>query len=200
MPALFTPAGVIQPAKSGSKRWSWPAPEIFWRGENAAEIISKIPIPVELGSLEAAAAQFNGPSGLALDDYLLSPLGLSRAETWLCDLVPHSCMNSEQSAAIEQKYSALARQFGLPPASVPSVPARLADAHRQEEILAELNASQAEVLILLDDQPIKWFLSTFDSRWKLLSDFGDTPQSYGQLHPVSIAGRRLRVLPVVHPR
>jgi uracil-DNA glycosylase len=175
-------------------------PEIFWRGEHAAEIIGKIGVPAGMGSLEPAAAMFNGPSGLALDDYFLSPLGLSRADAWLCDLLPHSCVNPAQQAAINREYSKEAEESGLPPASVPAVPAQLADARRRQEILAELTASQAGVLILLGDQPIKWFLAAFDRRRRRLADFGETPHSYGQLHPVNIAGRPLHVLPLVHPR
>jgi hypothetical protein len=76
-------------------------PEIFWNGENAAEIISKIAIPQEAGHLKPAEERFNGPSGNTLDKLYLTPLELSRSDVWLCDLVPHSLMSKNQKNAIQ---------------------------------------------------------------------------------------------------
>ncbi len=171
-------------------------PYIFWRGEKADEIIRRINIPPEIGTLVPAPANLNGPSGIALDDLFLAPLGLSRDDAWLCDLVPHSCVNPSQMKAIERSYEPLREQYGLPEHSIPPVPTRLADDHRRSEILQELRDSQAETLILLGDQPIKWFLRHFDNRWKRLSDF----EPYGQRHRTDIDGITIDVLPLVHPR
>ena len=48
-------------------------PRIFWDGnpEEAAEIISRIKIPKELGTLEPADPRFNGPSAKVLDEHIL---------------------------------------------------------------------------------------------------------------------------------
>lgn len=54
-------------------------PCIFWRGDGAAQIIEQVAIPEKLGRLVSADTQFNGPSGKALDDLFLKPLGVSRA-------------------------------------------------------------------------------------------------------------------------
>ncbi len=171
-------------------------PYIFWRGDGAEEIIAGITVPPAVGKLVPAAAEFNGPSGMALDRLFLEPLGLSRDEAWLCDLVPHSCMNPSQREAIKRAYAPRMQEHGLPEVSIPAVPAQLADDGRRKAILKELIESQAETLILLGDQPIRWFLSSFDSRWQRLSDF----QPYGAEHEVQLDGRRLRVLPLAHPR
>ncbi|MFA7187690.1 MAG: hypothetical protein WC051_05955, partial [Dehalococcoides mccartyi] len=42
---------------------------IFWRGENAEEIISRIPLPEGAGGLISAGEKFNRPTGRALDKY-----------------------------------------------------------------------------------------------------------------------------------
>src|SRR5687767_9922054 len=65
-------------------------PYIFWRGDGAGDIIRQIEVPPAVGRLLPADAQFNGPSGIALDEHILRPLGLERSDAWLCDLVPHS--------------------------------------------------------------------------------------------------------------
>lgn len=175
-------------------------PAIFWDGEDAAPIIEQIVIPGALGRLVPADRRYNGPSGIALDTHILNPLGLSRSESWLCDLVPHSCMNRGQRKALKRKYLPLVKQYGLPEATVPPVPDKLADESRRQSILDELKESQAEILILLGDQPIKWFLVHYDDRWKKLTNLGQEPDSYGRLHEVQIDSLNLQVLPLAHPR
>jgi uracil-DNA glycosylase len=175
-------------------------PEIFWRGENAESIISKITIPSDLGALLPADSKFNGPSGKALDELILEPLGLNRNSTWLCDLVPYSCVNATQMKAIERSYNPRVEVYSLPKHSVPSLPQPLTDEARRNEILDEIIESKADSLILLGDQPIRWFLSDFDNRWKNLSDFGEPLLNYGILHETSFRGKPIKILPLAHPR
>jgi hypothetical protein len=172
-------------------------PEIFWKGENAAEIISKITVPPEAGYL--VPAKTNGPSGKALDELYLKPLGLSRADAWLCDLVPHSFMNKNQKEAIAARYSPLCGKYNLPAATVPEKPRILIETSRRNEILAELEESQAETIILLGDEPIKWFLSYVSDCQKIkLSDFGR--ETYGTPHLINIGSKAYSVIPLVHVR
>ena len=65
-------------------------PRIFWDGnpEEAAEIISRIHLPEGLGTLEPAGSHLNGPSAKVLDEHILAPLGFTRKDAWLCDLLP----------------------------------------------------------------------------------------------------------------
>ena len=53
-------------------------PQIFWTSEGVEKIIADIHIPEELGKLVPANKNLNGPSGVALDDLFLKPLGYSR--------------------------------------------------------------------------------------------------------------------------
>ena len=41
-------------------------PSIFWRGEDAEQIISKIKVPEGVGAWTVASSSLNGPSGKAL--------------------------------------------------------------------------------------------------------------------------------------
>lgn len=175
-------------------------PCIFWRGDDSVALLNIVAIPPTLGKLLPAPRTLNGPSGRSLDEDILGPMGVPRSDAWLADLVPHSCMNPNQQAAIKDHYEPLRVQHGLPVPSVPRVPEILADAARQEALLNELIESKAEILILLGDQPIRWFLNRWDTSLEQLADFGTDARSYGRLHPLSIGNRRIRVLPVAHPR
>jgi hypothetical protein len=175
-------------------------PDIFWRGEGAAELISRIRVPPDLGRLVPAPARFNGPSGVALDELILSPMGLVRSDAWLCDLVCHSCLNPQQEAAVRRAYLPLARSHGLSVPSVPTVPRVLADSERRAAILGELMESDAEVLVVLGDQPLRWFLRPLARAHPRLADFGATPAAYGRAHPVTVGGREIAVVPLAHPR
>lgn len=175
-------------------------PYIFWRGDNADAIIQNIVVPQTLGTLVPANQRYNGPSGFALDDLILKPLGLSRADAWLCDLVPHSCVNPAQNKAIQRAYFPVANNHGLPKPTIPPVPTVLADEKRRSAICDELQESGANTLILLGDKPIRWFLAHFDPHWKRVADFMRDGQPYGKPHIAQINGRHMKVLPLAHPR
>lgn len=175
-------------------------PYIFWRGEDAESIIQRIAMPKELGKLVPAKQEFNGPSGIALDNLILNPLGVERNQAWLCDLVPHSCVNPSQGKAIEREYLPIIQRFNLTEPSVPPVPNQPTDEGRRKAILNEIIESEARFLILLGDKPIQWFLSYFNEHWNKLSDFGRDGLSYGQLHNTNLSGKKIKVLPLAHPR
>ena len=180
-------------------------PEIFWRGDGAEEVIRQVAVPPPAGRLEPAARVLNGPAGRALDQYYLDPLGIDRRGVWLCDLVPHSCMNEGQARAIVRAYRPLARQLGLPEVDWPRAPRtaadwrRLVDGERREQILAEMAAAAPAVLVTLGDVPLRRFARHFGARPEL-AGYGDSRDRYGRLHEVTIAGRRLQLLPLAHPR
>lgn len=176
-------------------------PEIFWRGSRSAahKIISAIELPHGAGNLTPASDQLNGPSGKALDDLFLHPLELSRDDAWLCDLVPHSCMNDKQALALQRAYDPLRESLGLPAYDWPRLPMNLANKERCAAIEDEIAQSDAEVLVTLGDQPLKWFTQHYGTH-ATLSAYGETGSEYGQPHPLTIAGRKLQLLPLVHPR
>lgn len=178
-------------------------PEIFWTGENAEEIISKIKIPKQLGKLtNPSNKKLNGPSGRALDEKYLTPLGMNREETWLCDLLSESRVNEKQRLALERYYTTdIIQKFKLTPATIPSFDKNELNSEvRRQEILGELDKSEADTLILLGDLPIKWFLRFYEKRYSRLSQFGQTEQTYGKKHDLRINGKTYKVIPLCHPR
>ena len=179
-------------------------PSIFWVGDNAEEIISGIKIPAELGSLTVPTNKgMNGPSGKALDELYLKPLGLSRDDTWLCDLLPESRVNERQKNVIEKFYNqSLNDGYDLKPASIPDFKkSELNSPERRLEILQELETSQANTIILLGDLPIYWFLRFYSyHKFSKLSDFIKADSDYGQPQELKINGKSYHVIPFCHPR
>jgi len=175
-------------------------PCIFWDGTDADDIIASIPIPDAAGVLVPADERLNGPSGRALDQDFLAPIGVDRSQTWLCDLVPHTCLNPAQKKALAREYDPRREALGLPEVDLPDVPDAFADRARRAQVLTEIREARPEILVLLGDQPIRHFLAAYDGRWRRLADFGKTPEAYGQLHPTNLDGIELKVLPLAHPR
>lgn len=168
-------------------------PCIFWKGDSieAEKIIERIDT-LGQGALFPAEDKFNGPSGRSLDENYLHPLGMLREDAWLCDLVSYSCQNTGQINAIERAYKPL----GLPPCTIPKVPSVLATNERVLEIVSELEKSEAGTIILLGDQPVRWFLSRFTSMYKKLSDF----TIYGKPVSIFINNKEYQVIALAHPR
>lgn len=177
-------------------------PRIFWDGniEEAAEIIGKIRIPKELGTLEPAGTHLNGPSAKVLDEHILAPLGYTRKDVWLCDLLPETRINSSQAKVIKEKYNPLIEQYGLNPVTIPNRPTVFCDIKRCKEILAELKESQAELLVLLGDIPIQQFLNrVVDVNYTNLQEYVNI-YGYGNKSKSIINNRKIFVLPLAHPR
>jgi uracil-DNA glycosylase len=89
--------------------------------------------------------------------------------------------------------------YSLPKPSVPIVPRKLSDEGRRDQIYKEIIESKSEILILLGDKPIQWFLKFFDQRWNKLSEFG-TANQYGQIHQAKLKDKDIHILPIAHPR
>ena len=178
-------------------------PEIFWNGNNAENIINKIRIPNELGKLTLPKdIRLNGPSGRALDRSFLSPLDLTRQNTWLCDLLPESRVNNNQQRAIRKNYTKdIVERYNLKPATIPVFNrAELNSKKRIDEILVELEMSKAEKLILLGDLPIYYFIRHFNKKYSRLVQFGNTSDSYGREHEIKINDKIYQIIPLCHPR
>lgn len=177
-------------------------PYIFWDGNNdeAKRVISRISIPSELGELVLPNGNLNGPSGKVLDEHILNILGVSRGDAWLCDLLPEPRLNPNQLKVVSEKYNPLVEKFGLSKVTIPPVPKKYCDDVRRCEITKEIIESTAEMVVLLGDLPIKEYLSKVSSvKFGSLREF-TVDYGYGRPIEVDLAGRRLEILPLAHPR
>lgn len=177
-------------------------PRIFWDGnpEEARAIINTIAIPKELGILEPAGRQLNGPSAKVLDENILAPLGYTREDAWLCDCLPETRLNPSQVKALRDKYNPLIAKYNLNPVTIPVRPNSFCNKSRSAEITEELLQSQAELLVLLGDIPITQYLKKvanipYSTLGEYVALYG-----YGNCTEVSIHGKALQVLPLAHPR
>lgn len=177
-------------------------PRIFWDGDpgEAKRIIDKISIPAELGTLEPAGKQLNGPSAKVLDENILAPLGFSRADAWLCDCLPETRINPSQAKVIRERYNPLIEKHGLNRVTIPNRPATFCNQQRAEKITDELMQSNAELLVLLGDIPIAQYLNKVaDVPYKTLGEYVDL-YGYGTQTKALLNGKCINVLPLAHPR
>lgn len=177
-------------------------PRIFWDGnpEEAKRIIDAVAIPKELGVLEPASRQLNGPSAKVLDENILSPLGFTREDAWLCDCLPETRINPSQAKALREKYNPLIEEYGLNPVTIPERPSAFCDKKRCEEITEELLQSEAELFVLLGDIPIAQYLNKVaDVPYSTLGEYVDL-YGYGNATETIICGKTIKVLPLAHPR
>lgn len=177
-------------------------PRIFWDGNEAEarEIIGQITIPEELGYLEPAGKSLNGPSAKVLDDNILAPLGYTRSDAWLCDCLPETRINSSQAKVLKEKYNPLIEKYNLNPVTIPARPSAFCDKARSVEITDELMQSEAELLVLLGDIPIAQYLKKVANvPYSTLGEYVDT-YGYGTKTDITINGKRMKVLPLAHPR
>jgi hypothetical protein len=124
-------------------------PYIFWRGQNVDKIIDGIQVPTEVGRLEPADTVFNGPSGLVLDRMFLKPLGITRDDVWLSDIILFTRINSGQRAALKKNYDPIVIRYNLPECTTPDFDKNELDNEtRGKEIISEIEKSGAKILIL----------------------------------------------------
>ena len=172
-------------------------PYIFWKGDCAELIIKQIKLPKDAGNLFPAVDKFNGPSGRALDTEYLIPLGLTREDCWLCDLVPYSMLNPSQQKAIDRnKVLFENHNLKLPDMIPASLANRRIEKSRVTEIVGEIEESKAEYLITLGNEPIKNFVKIFNPEIKLL----DSTDTYGNIQDILIDGVPMKLIALVHPR
>ena len=177
-------------------------PRIFWDGnvEEAKAIISDINIPKELGYLEPASKQLNGPSAKVLDENILAPLGFKRENAWLCDCLPETRINPSQLKAIKEKYNPLIEKYSLNEVTIPTRPSTFCDEARSREITEELMESGAELLVLLGDIPIAQYLKKVsDVPYSTLGEYVEL-YGYGNATETIIGDKKIKVLPLAHPR
>ena len=125
------------------------------------------------------------------------PLGLSREECWLCDLVAYSMLNPGQEEALRRNED-LFEKFKLKKPSMRSADKanRIIDDIRRNEIVSEIKKSEAKYLITLGNEPLVNFVKEYNPDIKPLN----LKEEYGYIQDMTIEGYSLKLIPLVHPR
>lgn len=100
---------------------------------------------------------------------------------------------------IEREYLPWMARLGLPAYQFPPVPKELMTAARATEIEQEILQASPSVLVTFRDQPLKWFASRYRAHPKL-ETYDGSEHEYYRHHDIAIGGRRMKLLPLVHPR
>jgi len=115
-------------------------------------------------------------------------------------MLPETRLNPNQLRVLKEKYNPLIEEYGLNEVTIPKRPNTFCDSRRCEEITDELRRSEAELLILLGDLPIRQYLSRVaDVPYTSLQEFAEL-YGYGNAAEAVVAGKAMRVLPLAHPR
>ena len=172
-------------------------PYIFWKGDCTELILNRIKLPMGAGKLIPAEEKFNGPSGKVLDEEYLAPLGLSRDDCWLCDLVPYSMLNPGQEKVLRRN-ELLFEKFKLKKHSMRSADKvnRIIGDTRWNEIVSEIKKSKAKYLITLGNEPLINLVKGYDPDIKPLN----LKQEYGSIRNIVIDGYPMKLIALVHPR
>jgi hypothetical protein len=177
-------------------------PYIFWDGnpKDTLTIINQINIPEGLGKLVLPNSNLNGPSAKVLVENILKPMGYSRSDAWLCDLLPESRLNPNQLKVIQERYNPLVEKYGLNKVTVPIEDGHFSDEIRAKEITVEILKSQADTVILLGDIPIQQYLKYECSiEFKSLREYTQK-HGYGTPLIIKLGTKEIEVILLTHPR
>ena len=109
-------------------------------------------------------------------------------------------LNPRQIKVLKEKYEPVREQYNLNKVRIPKCPTIFCNQKRCEEILTEIEESQAEILVLLGDIPIQQFLNRVaEVNYSSLQEYVDL-YGYGNCSQTTINGRSIKVLPLAHPR
>ena len=115
--------------------------------------------------------------------------------------MPETRLNKNQKDFIDDVYNKEYRiKYNLNEVTIPKRPSNFCDKERCKEIIAELEESKADMLVLLGDIPIKQFLNKVaDVDYKSLKDYKER-YDYGFITEAVINGKTYIILPLAHPR
>jgi hypothetical protein len=182
-------------------------PTVFWDGADAARRVEQWQEAVhwvpEWGSVGSAGG--NGSSGRHVIEHVLQPLGVLAEKAYFTDCLPTYFVKSgagSQGQAIREVYGpfAAAQCPMLPQADLPTRPSTLDLVQRAivEEgatLRVQIAEAAAPIIVTLGQEAadVLCALASVD-RVLLVAEEG-----YGSARPVTIAGREMRWIPLVHP-
>ena len=174
-------------------------PEPFWNGEDASDRlaawISSTRLDPDRDGTFRIPSGLNGPSGAWVDRNVLTPLGQSRATTWITDCLDTYRMSTGVEARIADTYDNGTRPGArlLPHPSESAVVAEALNEHHSR-LLDELDLCRPTVVVTLGNAAARVFSELVGVPQRKLTVAG-----YGQRVEVAVNGSAAIWLPLAHP-
>jgi hypothetical protein len=183
-------------------------PSPFWDGDDAAvryhQWLDQVEWRTAWGEVQPASEQYNGPTGRWMDQHILSPLGIRRAEACISDCLDVAHLSEAQAKRVSDTYNPVSTIAGLPPCTLAPAPdeAKIVEeakgAHL-DRLHDELQQCQPRTVITLGNAALRVMSMLLDdvepSAPKEL-----VRAAYGKPRSATFEGRQLKWLPLVHPR
>ena len=182
-------------------------PMPFWTGRDEEAQIdawkTRIGWKAEWGTV-GPVGPLNGSSGLWLEQKVLSPLKATRAETWITDCLDTYRFSRGQEEVVTGKFEPFAQKLGLPWSGVPEslrhpdedAIVREARELHQKRLMNELRTAQPRIVVTLGNAALRVFAQFANVADPALLK---PNKDYGTEVIVTIAGKQVTWLPLVHP-
>ena len=179
-------------------------PEPFWTGADEVHRVEQWMSQVgwsDAWGTVAPVTHLNGPSGLWVEERILGPLGVARADTWITDCLNTYRASVKMLAAVEEVYEPFARAHRLPPAELAPHPseAEIVSEGIERNLVRlhrELTTAAPDVIVTLGNAALRVLRN-------LLGDDAApvklTVADYGTELPARFKGHAMSWLPLAHP-
>jgi hypothetical protein len=177
-------------------------PEPFWDGADQEERVAEWRQAVGWGAHLGQAAGpggLNGSTGRAIDDDVLTPLGVARTDAWLTDCLDTYHLSVGMAEAIREVYDPLAQSLGLPGEDLPGHPGteEIVRRAQRDRLDAELEEAAPRIVVTLGQAALEVFrelVGRAEGPERLSST-----EEYGQPVAVTTAAGPAVWYPLVHP-
>lgn len=184
-------------------------PEPFWTGadeqEQVAAWLRSVHAQPEWG-LVRPAGRFNGSSGRHIDKQYLGPMGASRGDVWVSDIVNTYFSSSNGAVAIASRYEPVAAALDLPRAQLPARPStealiRLAVEQHRDRLIGELEEAEPEHVLTIGNEPLAALWEVGVAPMRVEARLGRlSVAAYGRRIPVRLPnGHACLLHPLAHP-
>jgi uracil-DNA glycosylase len=183
-------------------------PEPFWNGAGQEDRVENwkrlVGFDEERWGRVSPAGTLNGSSGDWVDENVLKPMGVTRADVWITDALNAYRCSEALAARIEDTYNPFAMVSGLRPAVLPVHPdendiVREALHEHQPRLRQELETASPDLVVTLGNAALAVVRD-------LLPRIGgaDTRRltasaDYGSIVKVRAGDREVELLPLAHP-
>lgn len=152
-------------------------------------------------------AGLNGPSGDSVVTNTLGPLGLEASEVAFTDAVPWYFVKQgggSQGKAIRERFQPVAELLGVSSGSLPTRPSTqelvrtACEEPRRSSLRAEIVTADVPLLITLGNEALHAVRGVSD-KCSGVQEQLEPLREYGSRGQITIAGRSMQMLPLVHP-